>query len=435
MIETKTLVGQVLGQGRYHVKRKLGEGGMAYVLLAYDQNVGIDVVLKVPKAEVLADPEFAFRFKREIRSMVELTHPHIVKIKDVGEQDGVPFYVMDLLTGGSLEDRFTTTEGVRKPQPPESLTVWLEPVARALDFIHKRFVHRDIKPANILFDAAGNAFVSDFGIVKAIADGADQSKQTQMTQAGMVVGTCSYIAPEVTEGKKYDGRADQYALAATVYEVLSTRVPFEGATLPAIIMQQLTGKVLPLQALSAAHRRSLTPVIEKGLSRDPKDRYPSCEIFAKAILAGIQAAPPLKAPGPPPLPQLSGKHSASTSIVCPECKRVLALPPNSQAKWVTCPACQIELPVPGKTLPLETIKESRPKAQTRVVERNERAKTSRRPTVDTERREEEAPRSRRRLILIVVALVAAIGIVGAIAAVALLSGGGGGTRSQIMNSK
>src|SRR5262245_26790517 len=201
-IETTSLVGQTLGQGRYQVKRKLGEGGMAFVLLALDTNVGNDVVLKVPKAAMLADPEFAHRFKREIRSMIELTHPHIVKIKDVGEHDGMPFYVMDLLTGGSLEDRFEVVGDKKKPMPPESLAEWLEPVARPLDFIHQKFVHRDIKPANILFDSYGNAFVSDFGIVKAVGDGADK-KQTMMTQAGMVIGTGPYMAPEVTEGNKY----------------------------------------------------------------------------------------------------------------------------------------------------------------------------------------------------------------------------------------
>ena len=126
MTETSNLVGQALGQGRYQVKRKLGEGGMAFVLLAVDTNVGVDVVLKVPKPAMLADPEFVHRFKREIRSMVELTHPHIVKIKDVGEHEGMPFYVMDLLTGGSLEDRFepSASKDKKKPMPAESLAVF-----------------------------------------------------------------------------------------------------------------------------------------------------------------------------------------------------------------------------------------------------------------------------------------------------------------------
>lgn len=169
MLESRTLVGQILGQGRYQLKRKLGEGGMAFVLLAFDKKAGIDVVIKLPKPEMLLDPESVARFKREIRSMATLIHPNIVKIKDVGEQDSLPFYVMDLLPGGSLKDRFENIGDKRRPQSPESLVDWLEPIARALDYSHQWFVHRDIKPDNILFDASGKPFVSDFGIVKAIS--------------------------------------------------------------------------------------------------------------------------------------------------------------------------------------------------------------------------------------------------------------------------
>jgi serine/threonine-protein kinase len=359
-IETSSLVGQTLGQGRYQVKRKLGEGGMAFVLLAEDTNVGIDVVLKVPKPVMLADPEFAHRFKREIRSMVELTHPHIVKIKDVGEHNGMPFYVMDLLTGGSLEDRFgpQVSAGQRKPMPAESLTDWLEPVARALDFIHKKFVHRDVKPANILFDSYGNAFVSDFGIVKAIGAEAEK-KQTMMTQAGMVIGTGPYMAPEVTEGKKYDGRADQYALAATVYEALGGKVPFDGATLPAIIMQQLSGKIVPLHELAPGLPATLTQVVQKGLSREPKDRYANCVAFAKAALAACNAAPTTAQP--------AKKRSGALRAVCPACRKLFALPSDPAGKSVTCPGCGAGFTVAKRTSTqpaAETSRSSVPSAET-----------------------------------------------------------------------
>jgi serine/threonine protein kinase len=372
MTEMSNMIGQVLGQGRYHVKRKLGEGGMAFVLLAADKNVGIDVVLKVPKPAMFADPEFAHRFKREIRSMVELTHPHIVKIKDVGEHEGVPFYVMDLLTGGSLEDRFERiSETKKKPMSAESLADWLAPVARALDFIHQRFVHRDVKPANILFDSYGNAFVSDFGIVKAISDGSDQKKQTMMTQAGMVIGTGSYMAPEVTEGKKYDGRADQYALAATVYEALTGRVPFDGPTLPAIIMQQLSGKIPPLHQVVPTLPKDLTQVVEKGLSLDPKNRYANCNAFANAVLAAIRLTPGASAP--------SSKTSAGPKAVCPVCKKAFALPADPAGKSFTCPACGAAFTVTKKT-PDQALKEtsrsSLPREETQVAPRKETASQS-----------------------------------------------------------
>src|ERR1043165_5081128 len=417
VIEVSTLVGRTLGTGRYQIKRKLGEGGMADVLLAHDNNMDIDVVLKVPKPSILADPDFAARFKREIRSMLELTHPHIVKIKDVGEQDGAPFYVMDLLTGGSLEDRFERTGNKKKPQPPESLADWLEPVARALDFIHQRFVHRDVKPANILFDAYGNPFVSDFGIVKAISDGKDQKKQTVMTQAGMVIGTGPYMAPEVTEGKKYDGRADQYALAATVYEALSGRVPFDGETLPAIIKQQLLGELPPLHKLVPTLPKALTQVIEKGLSREPKDRYANCAAFAGAVLAAIKAVPASDSPR-------VSKTKGGPKAVCPACRKTFALPPDPAGRKVTCPACGIAFTVNKKGSEQDTRSTALPRAETQVARRKD-APTNLEAAVPTQTLESAQTKSspedgrpgisRRVWIGIAVALVLGIlGIVGVI---------------------
>lgn len=403
MIESTTPVGQTLGQGRYQVKRKLGEGGMAFVLLAFDKNVGIDVVLKVPKPDILADPEFAFRFKREIRSMVTLTHPHIVKIKDVGEHEGIPFYVMELLTGGSLEDRFETTAGKRRPQPPESLADWLGPVARALDFIHRQFVHRDIKPANIMFDGSGNAYVSDFGIVKAISDSVDQKKQTAMTQAGMVIGTCSYIAPEVTEGKKYDGRADQYALAATVYEVLTGRVPFDGATLPAIIMQQLTATIPPLKVVVPTLRDPFMEVIGKGLSRDPKDRFPNCDLFAKALLATIKTGSSRNAGVPATNTQRVQEKTLRPKAVCQGCGKTFLLAPNQSGKKSVCAAC-------GSAVVRETKASARPHAETRTLRKQENARSPISADDRTPLSESDSRRSQFRLIWIAIAVAFALGV-------------------------
>ena len=392
---------------------------MAFVLLALDTNVGIDVVLKVPKPVMLADPEFAHRFKREIRSMIELTHPHIVKIKDVGDHEGLPFYVMDLLAGGSLEDRFepSTSPDRKKPMPPQSLADWLEPVARALDFIHQRFVHRDIKPANILFDSYGKAFVSDFGIVKAIGDDAAK-KQTMMTQAGMVIGTGPYMAPEVTEGKKYDGRADQYALAATVYEALSGRVPFDGVTLGAIIMQQMSGKIPPLHELVPNLPRALTQVIEKGLSREPKDRYPNCAAFAKAVLLAANTMP-VAADVP-----RAKKSSAGPKAVCPTCRKPFALPPDPAGKTVTCPACGAGFTVARRSSDQEapeTNRSTMPKAETRVAPRNERASH---PATDKGAplaQIWELPKKLSRRAWIGIAIAAAVGVFGLVAVAAIVS--------------
>src|SRR5438105_12461441 len=137
--------------GRYAVAAKLGEGGMGFVYRAHDARLNCDVVVKVPRAAMLEDAGFRRRFQDEVRALVQLAHPHVVKVSDFGQHDGVPFAVMQFLPGGSLEDRRPKdAAGHPKAVAPRTLGEWLQPVADALDFIHKHgYVHRDIKPANI----------------------------------------------------------------------------------------------------------------------------------------------------------------------------------------------------------------------------------------------------------------------------------------------
>src|SRR5262249_32054832 len=225
--------GVSLSGGRYLITAKLGEGGMGFVYRALDQNIESEVVIKIPRPAMMDDPEFAGRFTREIRSLVKLSHPHIVKVTDVGTWEGTPFAVMQFLPGGSLENqRPTRPDGQILPCEPRSIARSLMSVAEALDYIHGQgYVHRDVKPGNILFDALGHAFLSDFGVAKVLASSTSAiPSQTAMTGAGMVLGTPEYMAPELIMGEPFDGRVDQYALAITVYELLCGRRPFEDET-------------------------------------------------------------------------------------------------------------------------------------------------------------------------------------------------------------
>jgi serine/threonine protein kinase len=226
--------GVTLANGRYLITAKLGEGGMGFVYRAQDRNIDSDVVIKIPRQAMMDDPEFAGRFTREIRSLVKLSHPHIVEVTDVGEWEGIPFAVMQYLPGGSLEDQRTTGADERVlTSDPTKVSRWLIAVAEALDYIHVQgYVHRDVKPGNILFDAVGHSFLSDFGVAKVLAssDSTPAASRTAATGAGMVLGTPEYMAPELIMGEPFDGRADQYALAVTVYEMLCGRRPFEDAT-------------------------------------------------------------------------------------------------------------------------------------------------------------------------------------------------------------
>jgi tetratricopeptide (TPR) repeat protein/serine/threonine protein kinase len=286
---TATWVGQTLA-GRYRVTSRLGEGGMATIYLARDQHLGCDVVLKVPHAVLLVDPQFARRFAHEVRSLVQLAHPHIIRVMDVGEHQGVPFAVMQYLSGGSLEDRRRTNRAGRVlPGAPEELPSWLEPIAAALDFIHQQqYIHRDVKPGNILFDAQGNAYLSDFGVAKVMASGAAAKRTAALTGSGIVLGTPEYMAPELIMGEPCDGRIDQYALAVTVHELLNGSLPFTGPTAATIFVKQTTEAPPPLHELRPTVPEGLSQAVLKALSKNPDQRYPDCAAFARAVRDGLR---------------------------------------------------------------------------------------------------------------------------------------------------
>jgi len=306
-------VGQKLASGRYEVTAKLGEGGMGHIYRARDANLDADVVIKVPRRVVLLeDPEFGERFSREIRSLVKLSHPHVVKVSDVGKHDGLPYAVMQYLSGGSLDDRRPVDlQGRIRPLAPNQFQDWLEPIAEALDFIHRKgYIHRDVKPANILFDAEGNVYLSDFGIAKATIHDVADRKAAPLTQTGIVLGTPEYMAPEVTLGRPFDGRADQYGLAVILYELLCGRCPFQGPTAAAILLQNSTLPPPNPKSLVPSIPDVLAAAVLKGLAKEPEARYPDCRSLAEAVLrSGSRTAlpaggfpPPVAVPGSLPTP-------------------------------------------------------------------------------------------------------------------------------------
>ena len=162
---------------------------MGYVYRALDRHLETEVVIKVPRRSLLDDADAVERFTRENRSLVQLAHPHIVKIIDVGQHDGLPFAVMQFLSGGSLEDHRTRgPDGRPLPMAIDSFRAWLGDAAKALDFIHAQgFVHRDVKPANVLFDQHGNVYLSDFGVIKALS--VERPEVKSLTGTGFVLGT------------------------------------------------------------------------------------------------------------------------------------------------------------------------------------------------------------------------------------------------------
>jgi serine/threonine protein kinase len=234
------------------------------------------------------------------------------------------------LPGGSLDDRRPKDEHKQpKPIAAKSLSEWLAPIADALDFIHGQgYIHRDIKPANILFDAHKHPFLSDFGVAKAMAGG-QQADRKGLTGIGMVLGTPEYLAPEVVLGQPFDGRIDQYALAITIYELLTGSVPFTGPTGPAILVKQTTETAKPLSELKTTVSPALSSAIARAMAKNPAERFATCKEFASAVLAGLGAAPssgamptalrghatPPKTPAPPSKPTTETPKATVTKLM------------------------------------------------------------------------------------------------------------------------
>ena len=334
-------VGLELAGGRYRVLAKLGEGGMGFVYKAIDLNLDTEVVIKVPRREMMESAEFVQRFTQEVRSLVKLVHPNIVKITDVGQCDGVPFAVLQYLSGGSLEDRLNTPQHGRQPMHAHTVPSWLNGVANALDVIHaQRYVHRDVKPANILFDAHGNVFLSDFGVAKVLGD-AEQSqgaKPRNLTGAGMVLGTPDYMAPELIMGQPFDGRVDQYALAITVFEVLAGGMPFQ-APMPTAVLVMHTQQPAPLLHQCVGHvPPSVSQVVFQAMSKVPQQRFPSCSHFAQAFAGALQGSGSQMSPMPMATPVVQSPPVMTA--------RIVATPPVQQA----APSGRLMPPNPPRTM-------------------------------------------------------------------------------------
>lgn len=321
---------------RYQVTAELGAGGMGSVYRAFDSHLDVDVVIKVPHPFLLRDPAAAARFAQEARSLVKLAHPHVVSVIDVGQHDGHPFVVMQFLAGGSLEDRCPKDqEGRPLPIAPDRLDAWLSDIAAALDFMHGQgYVHRDIKPGNILFDEHGHAFLSDFGIAKAL----DQDTGTMsagLTGTGMVLGTPQYMAPELVMGKPFDGRIDQYALAVMIFQLTAGRLPFEADSPTAILVKHSTEPAPALKAIVPGYPAGAAAAIARGLLKDPAQRFATCQEFVEAFFQGRQAG----GPGLAAVSVPRKSRGEAGRVPCPKCHKTLRLKPQVRGRKVHCPSC------------------------------------------------------------------------------------------------
>ncbi|HUZ17716.1 MAG TPA: protein kinase, partial [Spirochaetia bacterium] len=329
-VKTAEWLATTVSAGRYQILSKLGEGGMGVVYKGRDLRLDADVVLKVPRRAMLDDPDFSERFQREVRALVKLSHPHVVRVTDLGEHEGLPFAVMQYLSGGSLDDRRPRDEqGGFRPLAPGQLRGWLEQVANALDFIHAQgYVHRDVKPGNIIFDEHGHAYLSDFGVAKVVSESVQGTRAASLTGTGMVLGTPDYMSPELVMGQKIDGRSDQYALAVMVYELLAGRVPFTAATPAAVLVKQATEGAVPLHLAASSVPDALSAAVMRGMEKAPEKRYSTCEEFAQTVIAAAASCLSVALP--------SGQMRR---VKCPSCGKGLRVGAEMVGKKARCPEC------------------------------------------------------------------------------------------------
>ncbi len=299
-------IGSLLDE-RYRVTDVLGSGGMGSAYRAEDTRLeNLPVVVKVPHPSLLQDETFAQRFEAEVRSMIRLVHPNVVRVLDVGEHEGVPYAVMQYLGGGTLQ----TQMEAGLPLEREMLSAALGRVAEALDFMHERgVIHRDVKPENLLMDEQGMVYVADFGIAKALS----QKGTGGLTTTGLSPGTPIYMAPEQAMASDVTGAADQYALAVTAFQSLTGLVPFDAETPLAVLVMKEKGLPEPLVQIAPNLAPATAAVLERAMARDPEKRYPSCVAFVEALRGALSepaAAPrtPTKAATRPSSPEQRTPH-------------------------------------------------------------------------------------------------------------------------------
>lgn len=260
---------------RYTVERELGRGGMATVYLAEDLKHHRRVAIKVLDPD-LAESLGSKRFLREIETVANLTHPHILPLHDSGEANGFLFYVMPYVKGESLAARLAK----EKQLPVEDAVRITREIADALAYAHEEgVIHRDVKPANVMLEA-GHAVLADFGVAHAVAE----AKAERITRTGISLGTPAYMSPEQAAGdRNVDGRSDQYALGCVLFEMLAGHPPFTGAQVEGVVRQHLTERPPSVKQLRPSVAEDVVKVVNRALAKSPADRFRTAGEMAAAL--------------------------------------------------------------------------------------------------------------------------------------------------------
>jgi serine/threonine protein kinase len=282
--------------GRYQVIERLGRGAMGVVYRALDPRIGRTVAIKSIRLGEISDPSelkrLRDRLEREARSAGALSHRNIVTVYDILEEEKLVHLFMEYVNGPSLEKMLSE----RKMPSKEDILEFLRQVATGLDYAHRvGIVHRDVKPSNLMlhFEKGTReqvAKITDFGVAKFVSQ--------QMTQAGSMMGTPNYMAPEQIEGSQVSGQTDQFALAAVTYEVLTSEKPFVADYLPTLFFRIVREEPQPAMEVNPLLSPHISDVLQKGLAKKPADRFETCTQFLNALANACESHPGWSPPYP-----------------------------------------------------------------------------------------------------------------------------------------
>ncbi|MDF2065967.1 Stk1 family PASTA domain-containing Ser/Thr kinase [Bacillus sp. Cr_A10] len=263
--------------GRYKLLEMIGGGGMSHVYLAHDMILDRDVAIKVLRYDFSNEEELRRRFQREALSATSLTHPNIVNIYDVGEDEDIHYIVMEYVRGETLKQYIQRNAPV---SPVRTVTIMRQLTSAIANAHNNHIIHRDIKPQNILLDEEGKVKITDFGIAMALS-------ATSYTQTNSVLGTVHYLSPEQARGGTATNRSDIYALGIVLFELLTGQLPFSGESAVSIALKHLQTETPSIRSIIPSIPQSLENVVLKATAKDPNNRYHSAEEMEEDLATAL----------------------------------------------------------------------------------------------------------------------------------------------------